>query len=421
MKVLLVQHSSFLNGIGGTEKICSELANMLCADGHQAEIATNESTIGFPVFPLHENVTVTNIFDPNLEQKEEIPIYNYKGRNPLLWVKYKLRKKYAKWYNRKLNQRMGGEDKLYQYNLRNRAILWKRYIDRLDPDLIITMSIASLLEITYHNQLSKPIINSVNGRPDYDYTNSLGGRKPYLVDLLTQSFRQLDGIQILFESYRQFLPSIFHGECKVIPNPVQQVPSDKVVNHNQSKKRYKVIHVGRLDSDCKQQHLAIEIFADLASKFPQWELEFWGTGADLVRLNTQIVNLGLSSRIFLRGFTDDPISKMNEADIFIFPSKYEGFGLALGEAMSCGLPSIGFSSCSGVNELIKHGENGFLANSIDEMRSFLKQLMEDAPLRQKLGRQAHLGMKNYTLARMVSGWKTLIQAVMKKHAINKND
>lgn len=414
MKILLIQHLYFLNGIGGTEKICSILANILSGNGYEVEIATNENVVGKPVFTLDKSVRVTNIYDVNLEQKEEIPLYNYKGRNPFLWIKYKIEKKYAKWYNRRLIRRMGGEDKLYQYNLRNRAIAWKSYIDRVKPNLIITMSIGSLLEITFENTFSVPIIDSVNGRPDYDYSNVLGGRKSYLVDLLTMSFSKLDGIQILFDSYRKFLPDNFAGECRVITNPIDEVSDTDLVRHSNEKSRFKIVHIGRLDTACKQQHIAIDILANLAEKYPTWDLEFWGIGNDVERLKLQILELGLSKRIFLRGFTEDPIAKMKDADIFIFPSKYEGFGLALAEAMSVGLPSIGFGTCSGVNELIKHGENGFLANDKMEMQLYLEQLMNDSALRQQMGTAGNKMMRKYSLDSMAAGWLGLIQDVLNK-------
>ncbi|WP_293936744.1 glycosyltransferase [Sphingobacterium sp. UBA5996] len=413
MKILLIQHLYFLNGIGGTEKICSTLANILSTNGYEVEIATNENIKGSPVFPLHKSVKVTNIFDASLEQMLELPIYNYKGPNPFLWLKYKALKKYTKWYNRLLKQRMGGEAKLYQYNLRKRAILWKDYIDGLKPDLIITMSIGSLLEITYGNTLSIPIIDSVNGRPDYDYTNVLGGREAYMVDLLTASFDHLNGIQILFDSYRDFLPSNFSGQCVVIANPIQQVDPHDLVMHDCIKERYKIIHVGRLDTECKQQHLAIAIFAELANKYPKWDLEFWGIGPDFDRLNNQIRDLGLSERVFLRGFSEDPLIKMRDADIFIFPSKYEGFGLALAEAMSVGLPSIGFSTCSGVNELIKHNQNGFLALDEQEMALYLEQLIMNPSLRSRFGVQSNLAIKAYSFENMTKGWLNLVRIVIK--------
>lgn len=136
-----------------------------------------------------------------------------------------------------------------------------------------------------------------------------------------------------------------------------------------------------------------------------------GIGPDFDRLNTQICDLGLAERVFLRGFTDDPLIKMRDADIFIFPSKYEGFGLALAEAMSIGLPSIGFSTCSGVNELIKHSQNGFLALDEQQMALYLEQLIMDPSLRSRLGVQSNLAMKAYSFENMAKGWLNLVETV----------
>lgn len=143
----------------------------------------------------------------------------------------------------------------------------------------------------------------------------------------------------MFDSYRSYLPDCFNGKAVIIPNPV--IRNSYTVNHFQIKARYKIIHAARLDTGCKQQHLAIMCFAQLASKYVNWDFELWGEGPDRKLLEKQILDLNMQERIFLMGFTDNPIQKLSEADIFVFPSKYEGFGLALVEAMSVGLPCIG--------------------------------------------------------------------------------
>ncbi|PTT43043.1 glycosyltransferase, partial [Chryseobacterium sp. HMWF028] len=154
MKILLIQHKSFLNGSGGTEKICTFLANNFAKSGHQVEIATNENISGSPVFPLESSIKVTNIFDPGVIQKNLYVYNNYLGKNPMKWLLYKLRKKKEKFLNKLLCKRMGGTEGLYIYNLRKRSAVWKRFINHSWPDLIITMSISSLLEITYENKYS---------------------------------------------------------------------------------------------------------------------------------------------------------------------------------------------------------------------------------------------------------------------------
>ena len=173
MKILIIQHKNFLNGNGGTEKIACFLANHFSSIGRNVEVATNENTSGNVLFPLNKEVKISNIFTDSLNQIYIFPLYNYKGKNPFLWLKYKVQKKYRKFLNSIIYRQNGGKDNIYKYNLRQRAVLWKNYIDKTKPDVIITMSIESLLEITYQNHYDIPIINSTNGRPDYDYTDIL--------------------------------------------------------------------------------------------------------------------------------------------------------------------------------------------------------------------------------------------------------
>jgi len=414
MKILIIQHLYFLNGTGGTEKIACFLANNFNLAGHEVEIATNENIQGDSKFPLNRGIKVTNIFDSSVVQIEKEAIYNYKGRNPLLWIKHKVRKKLAKRANRSLLRKMGGEEQLYTFNLQQRSAGWKKYIDSLEPDLIVTMSIASLLEITYQNTFKIPIIDSVNGRPDYDFTNTLGGREPFMLDLLSSSFSHLSGIQILFESYKQYLPENFSGACHVIPNPVPQIEPHELVNHQVEKKRRKIIHIARLDIGCKQQDILINMFSKLAQKYTNWDMELWGVGSDHDFLKEQIQALDLEQRIFLKGFTQDPLQKLKEADLFAFPSKYEGFPLALTEAMSLGLPCVGFSSCSGVNELIKDKQTGYLAFSIAEFETCLSLLMDDGMRRAQFGLEAHRSMEQYASDMITSLWDKCINEIVEK-------
>jgi len=82
----------------------------------------------------------------------------------------------------------------------------------------------------------------------------------------------------------------------------------------------------------------------------------------------------------------DKVAHYNLADLFLFPSMLEGFGLAVGEAMSCGLP-VGASDEGALPELVVHGEGGFVCRGGDR-DAFVKATLEliDRPeLRQRFG------------------------------------
>ena len=116
MKILIIQHKNFLNGNGGTEKIACFLANHFSSIGRNVEVATNENTSGNVLFPLNKEVKISNIFTDSLNQIYIFPLYNYKGKNPFLWLKYKVQKKYRKFLNSIIYRQNGGKDNIYKYN-----------------------------------------------------------------------------------------------------------------------------------------------------------------------------------------------------------------------------------------------------------------------------------------------------------------
>lgn len=107
---------------------------------------------------------------------------------------------------------------------------------------------------------------------------------------------------------------------------------------------------------------------------------------------------------------------MRQSDIFAFPSVHEGFGLAIAEAMSIGLPCVGLKTCSAVNELIVDGDNGFLAeNFVEDFAAKLRLLMDDAELRARMGRAGHEMMKQYTPEKIWDQWEELIITTVREH------
>lgn len=417
MKILILQNQGFLNSQGGTEKMASFYANNFVKLGHEVLIATNDPKDGKPIFPLDQKVRLVNLFHDGMDTIELEQPYNYKGRNPFRWIYFKAKKKGQKWRNASLMRKRGlkNRDEVFMHNLQRRSKVWKPFFEQEKPDIILSMSIATLLEITYSDAVAIPIINTAHGRPDYDYTDILWYRSEQEMKLLKESYSKLDAVQVFFDNYKTFLPDNFKGLARAIPNPIPQMDDLEIVDHLQTKERYRIVHIGSLINAGKQQELAIQTFSELAEQFPNWNLWFWGEGVDKAYLEERIASLKLKDRVFLAGFTDKPIEKLQEADIFAFPSKYEGFPLSLGEAMSVGLPAVGMQTCSGVNELIQHEKSGFLAADAEEFKSYLSMLMEDRQLRDRLGKEAHEQMKAYKDSLVISQWEDFMDKVVKDY------
>jgi glycosyltransferase involved in cell wall biosynthesis len=94
---------------------------------------------------------------------------------------------------------------------------------------------------------------------------------------------------------------------------------------------------------------------------------------------TNIRNLGNLNIIEL-------IAIYSICDIFLFPSRLEGFGLSVAEAMSCGKPVVA-TDCSSLPELVEDGKGGFLCR-MDDVNDFaekIRHLAADEDLRREMG------------------------------------
>ncbi|MHA1833929.1 MAG: glycosyltransferase, partial [Candidatus Baldrarchaeia archaeon] len=80
---------------------------------------------------------------------------------------------------------------------------------------------------------------------------------------------------------------------------------------------------------------------------------------------------------------------LGKATVFVFPSLREGLPLSVLEAMACGVPVVG-SDIPGVNEVVKHEENGFLVppKNSEALANVILTLLNDENLRRKVGRDA---------------------------------
>jgi len=111
-----------------------------------------------------------------------------------------------------------------------------------------------------------------------------------------------------------------------------------------------------------------------------------GGGPLKKRVEGEVLRNALADRFRFVGFqpwTETP-AYLNAMDIFAFPSQSEGFGMALLEAMACGLPAV-TTDRSGTQDIVRPGETALVADSLDDLGSSLVLLIHDQVLRQRLG------------------------------------
>ena len=199
----------------------------------------------------------------------------------------------------------------------------------------------------------------------------------------------------------------------VIPNPM-------IWEHhrNANLTTTKAISVGRLDT-MKNHAALIRIWAIIKQTHPDWVLDIYGDGPQKAALERLINQYGLQDLVFLKGLSNDIISKMSEASIFAFTSLGESFGMVLIEAMSCGLPVVAFDCPDGPKEIITDGQDGYLIplNDESEMVKKICLLIECNDLRRKMGANAKEKSRQYSMDVIIDKYMTLFTTLLDKKSM----
>lgn len=159
--------------------------------------------------------------------------------------------------------------------------------------------------------------------------------------------------------------------------------------------------------------LLIKAFAFIAEKHPEWTLTLFGEGEERANLEALVNQLGLQERISMPGWETNLRSVMGEFAFFVLPSRYEGFGNVIGEAMVAGLPVIAFDCPSGPSVLIRHEVDGLLvpAENIPALAAAISRLMSDVSLMASLGARAPEVAQRFTMAESLRLWDEVFVAI----------
>ena len=197
-------------------------------------------------------------------------------------------------------------------------------------------------------------------------------------------------------------------------SPIQVIPNgvdlQRYAPGNREWEPPRLLLVGRLVYQ-KGVDILLEALEGLQSH--PWELSLVGDGPERETLQSLAQKYGISDRVHFRSWLDDDalVEQLQEANLFVFPSRHEGMPNAVLEAMACGLPVIA-SRIAGNEELVIDGETGFLvpAEDPDALREAISELIINNSRRQQMGMSSRQRVEaNYSWKQITQNYLTLIE------------
>jgi len=215
--------------------------------------------------------------------------------------------------------------------------------------------------------------------------------------------------------------SLTPDKCIVIPNGIDfeefaEAPFDWDFRRKYALDSEKIIFfIGRHVYE-KGIHVLIEAFRKVLDNFFDAKLIIAGNGPMTGELYSKAHFLGLSHKVLFTGFiTDEERKKIFKvADIAVFPSLYEPFGIVALEAMASGCVPV-VSDIGGFSEIVKHLHNGltFYCANPNSLADMILLLLKDDLLRQKLSRQAQSDAKEiYSWDKIVKRLQSVYEMIV---------
>ena len=228
-------------------------------------------------------------------------------------------------------------------------------------------------------------------------------------------YRLADKIVFLDRAQGEWANRTFPGwNCTGIPNPlpaIDVIPDKETEHVIEEAKRFpkRIVAMGRLAPQ-KGFDMLLDAFVPLADKFPDWGLVILGEGDDREKLEIQREKLGLQQRVMMPGRVSKPHAVIASSDIFAFSSRYEGQGLALLEAIACGVPAVSYDCPSGPSEILQHEKSGLLveAENVEAFRKALERLMTSEEERLAMSDFARRSVGRYDNEVICRQWDALL-------------
>lgn len=364
---------------GGMERVLTLKANYLAEAGYEIYIILTDGKDKPICFELSPEIKVIHL-DINFDVLWHLPFY----------------KKIFTYLQKQ---------QVYKHRL-------KQQLMEIRPDITVSMMRREINFITKIEDGSRKIGEIHVNRKNYrNFNNSPANVTKKLVQKLWMhqlicKVRQLDRFIVLCEEDQKQYPEL--NNTSVIPNPLPFFP-EKISDCTS----LKVIAVGRYEPQ-KGFDLLLPAWKIVHQYHPEYTLDIYGAGENEI-YKQQAVNLDLGNSCNINGPTDNIIEKYQESSIFVLSSRFEGFGMVIIEAMSCGVPPVSFACPCGPKDIIKDGEDGLLVENgnIQQLAEKICYLIEHEDERKRMGLAARQNVERFKMENIGPQWEQLFKEVLK--------
>jgi glycosyltransferase involved in cell wall biosynthesis len=247
-----------------------------------------------------------------------------------------------------------------------------------------------------------PIVVTIHDVSFMEYPHFLPAPRAFQLQLSTRhTLKQAAKIITISEFSRQHIARAFHIDPDAIAvTPLAAQESFRVMNRDLAARmvqerlgieRPYILHVGDLHPR-KNQIGLIQAFRELLAAHPNLPHLLVLAGKHTwfaPKVLEQVRRSGLEDRIILPGFVEDDFlpALYNAAEVFVFPSFYEGFGLPVVEAMACGRPIV-CSSATALPEVVDGAGLFFDPHNVGEQTRALRDILVDPELSRRMERKS---------------------------------
>lgn len=368
MKILMLTWEYPPRIVGGIARVVHDLSKRLIKDGHEVTVVTYRDNAGVPEYENDKGVNVYRVDN-----------YMIHPNNFIDWImqlNFNLIAKATEIINKE-----GGFDVIHAH------------------DWLVTYAAKSL-----KNAYDIPIVATIHATEAGRNSGIHDDTQRYINDtewLLTYEATEVIVNSNFMKNDLQRLFGLPYDKINVIPNGINLNNFTGIERDYDFRRQYAmdnekiILYVGRLVYEKGIQHL-IAAMPKILSNYHDAKLVIAGKGGMIDDLKAETSSLGLDNKVYFTGYMDSKkVQKMYKcADVAVFPSTYEPFGIVALESMLAGVPTV-VSDVGGLDEIVTHGVDGMksYAGNPNSIADSVTALLYDHQLATNISKKARQKVK----------------------------